>query len=120
MTKKNKKTKLKKGRSIFTKNTIRLVDFETRIKSLEEKTGIGDSTILEDSEKMKELKNSMLENKNEILQKLTESNNNKNKRTIQKRFILWWKIILSKFRRYRIIKRRYIKKEKIRRFKTFI
>ena len=56
------------------KNTIRLADFETRIKSLEEKTGIVDSTISEDSEKMKELKNSMLENKNEILQKLTESN----------------------------------------------
>ena len=56
------------------KNTIRLADFETRIKSLEEKTGIVDSTISEDSEKMKELKNSMWENKNEILQKLTESN----------------------------------------------
>ena len=71
---KNKRTKLKNDRSIFTKNTIRLADFETRIKSLEEKTGIVDSTISEDSEKMKELKNSMLENKNEILQKLTESN----------------------------------------------
>ena len=59
---------------IFSKNIILLTDFETGVKSLEEKTGIVDSTISEDSEKMKELKNSMLENKNEILQKLTESN----------------------------------------------
>ena len=59
---------------IFSKNIILLTDFETGVKSLEEKTGIGDSTISEDLEKMKELKNSMLENKNEILQKLTESN----------------------------------------------
>ena len=66
------------------KNTIRLADFETRIKSLEEKTGIGDSTISEDLEKIKELKNSMIENKNEKLQKFTELNNNKNKRIIQK------------------------------------
>ena len=74
LTKKIKKQNLKRADQSLPKNTIRLADFETRIKSLEEKTGIVDSTISEDSEKMKELKNSMLENKNEILQKLTESN----------------------------------------------
>ena len=72
--KKIKKQNLKMTVQSLSKYIIRLVDFETRIKSLEEKTGIVDSTISEDSEKMKELKNSMLENKNEILQKLTESN----------------------------------------------
>ncbi len=75
MTKKKiKKTKLKNERSIFIKNTIRLADFETRIKSLEEKKGIVDSTITEDSEKMKELKNSMLENKKWKITKIDRIN----------------------------------------------
>ena len=56
------------------KNSIRLADFEVRINSLEEKTGKVNSTISEDSEKMKELKNQMQENKDEIATKLKESN----------------------------------------------
>ena len=54
------------------KNSIRLADFEVRINSLEEKTGKVNSTISEDTEKMKELKNQMQENKDEIATKLRE------------------------------------------------
>ena len=55
-------------------NTIRLTEFETRIELLTEKKGIVDSIISKDSETMKELKNLMLEKKNEIPEKLIESN----------------------------------------------
>ena len=50
-----------------------LSEFDTLLNSLDKRTENVNSTISEDSNKLKEYKNLMLENRNEIQQKLNES-----------------------------------------------